>query len=121
MKIDINEHEGLQEHMKNIPTVPRTFGGIWPGIMWALVVFQTVAVYGAGGSAWLASGVGIVMGTLLFLLLRYDRIFTQLVNQNVREYSIQEYIINNISDFLDPPASQASDSEGNLDGTNGDE
>lgn len=102
----------------------RTFDGIWQGVIYAVLVYTTIAILGAtGGNYLLALWVGVTTIVGFWAITKYDKMLVSLWNQRELEEVVTQYTIKNLDRLL-PSTLEKSyplDSIGNLDGTKGDE
>lgn len=115
LKRAIAEHDGWAKH---------TFGGLWQGVIYAVLVYMTIAILGAtGGNYLLALWVGVTTIVGFWAITKYDKLLVSLWNQRELEDVVTKYTLKNLDSLLPPLIDDEYpiDSTENLDGTKGDE
>lgn len=121
MKKELHESEGLIKAVaEHDGYIKRQFGGVWPAVVYAGQIALTYAIYVTSGWG-IALGAGAWLLGQWTLLLTYDKYLTEMYNTKQKETVIHQYVVDNVNEFINEPASQAIDSIDNKDGTNEDE
>jgi len=114
---NITEMDGYDEAIASANWAYRRFGGVWQGLIYALLVAGGYGGYVTGGEygilPWLLSGL------MFYGLNQYDITLVALWNSTERERVITQFVTDNLSTIIEDM--EVIDSNENLDGTFEDE
>lgn len=113
MKLDEELKKALQNHDD---WAKLTFGGVWKGLIYGLIVVGSVHAY---SMAPLLITPWMLVAAAFYVITKYDSTVVSLWNEREMQRVTSQYIMDNM-DKLEP-GSYSIDIPNDLDGTNGDE
>lgn len=116
--VDITKNDGLQAALADGNWAQRRFGGMWQGLIYAVIVSGAYLFYQAVDDL-TATIPWVLCGIMFYAIVAYDSTMVHLWNYIEKDRILADYIKDNLEDLLDN--AEVLDSIDDLDGTNGDE
>jgi len=113
--VDISDSKGLQDALADGEWAKPRFGGMWQGLIYAVIASSAYLMYQAGGDNLTLTVPWALCGVMFYVLVKYDSTLVHLWNYYEKDRIVSEYIASNLEEIMSD--SQDIDSINDLDGT----